>query len=201
MKNYLQAEMKGRPFKTVRRAAVMFLAMGIFAAPSMFAKPKEKKAAGSNLGVIAHLTLDGGAATRMVLMQKSGREYLYVAFGSAAGICIFDVTTPSAPRKLERFAGAGGQQTSDFQQVGDTMTVTSRTGEGPIVSSDGPARSVTILNTTDPASPRAIQTFSGVTSVVSDQAHGQIYLANGEGLWIVQAKQQSQQADPSLYGG
>jgi hypothetical protein len=33
--------------------------------------------------------------------------------------------------------------------------------------------------------------------VVSDVARGQIYLSNGEGLWIVQAKQQSQQADPS----
>jgi hypothetical protein len=196
MKSNLQDKMNGKAIKSVPRAAAVFLAIGIAAAPSMFARPKEKQSVASNLGVIAHLHLDGGAATRMVLMEKNGKEYLYVGAGSSSGICIFDVTTPASPRKVERFAGAGGSQAADFQLVGDTLAVSSRSGEATSTPFDVAPHSVTILNMTDPANPRPIQTFSGVTSVVADDAHGRIYLSNDEGLWIVQAKQpQKTEAD------
>jgi hypothetical protein len=200
MKINLQDKMRRRAIKSVSRAAVMLFAIGIAAAPSMFAKPKAKKAAESNLGVIAHLQLDGGTATRMFLMEKNGKDYLYIGGGSASGVCILDVTKPAAPRKIEEFAGAGSAQAADFQLVGDTLAVTSRGGEASASSSDVTGRSVTILNTTDPANPQPIQTFSGVTSVVADNARGLIYLSNGEGLWVVQAKQ-PQKVDTSLYGG
>jgi hypothetical protein len=198
MKINLQDNVQGRAIKSVSRAAVMLFAIGIAAAPSMFAKPKAKKAVVSNLGVIAHLQLDGGTATRMFLMEKNGKDYLYVGGGSASGVCILDVTKPAAPRKLEKFAGAGGAQAADFQLVGDTLAVTSRPEEASVSSSDVAGRSVTIVNTTDPANPQPIQTFSGVTSVVADNARGLIYLSNGEGLWVVQAKE-PQKADAASY--
>jgi hypothetical protein len=201
MESNLQDKLHGRAINSVARAAVVFLAMGIAVAPSIFAKPKANKSVVSNLGVIAHLQLDGGTATRMLLVQKNGKEYLYVGLGSSSDVCIFDVTKPEAPRKVERFAGAGGAQAADFQLVGDTMAVTSRTGEATAISSNAAPRSVTILNMTDPANPQQIQTFSDVTSVVADDARGLIYLSNGEGLWVVQAKQ-PQKAEPlGSYGG
>jgi hypothetical protein len=49
--------------------------------------------------------------------------------------------------------------------------------------------------------PQQIQTFSGVTSVVGDDARGQIYLSNGEGLWVVQARQPAKAEPLSSYGG
>jgi hypothetical protein len=188
MKSELQGKMYGKGIKSVARAAVVFLAIGISAAPSMLAAPKPKKAVNSSVGVIAHVQLDGGSATRMALVQKNGKEFLYVGFGSSAGFCIFDVTKPEAPRKIERFAGTGEAQTADFQQVGDTLAVTSRSGEATASASDAAPHSVTILNTADPMNPQQIQTFSGVTSVVGDDARGQIYLSNDEGLWVVQAR-------------
>jgi hypothetical protein len=54
---------------------------------------------------------------------------------------------------------------------------------------------------TDPTNPQPIQTFSNVTSVVTDNARGVIYLSNGEGLWVVQAKQMQKADTTSLYGG
>jgi hypothetical protein len=198
MKVNLQDNVQGRAIKSVSRAAVMLFAIGIAAAPSMFAKPKAKKAVVSNMGVIAHLQLDGGTATRMFLLEKNGKDYLYVGGGSASGVCILDVTKPAAPRMLEKFAGAGGAQAAEFQLVGDTLAVTSRTGETSNGSSDAAGRSVTIVNTTDPANPQPIQTFSGVTSVVADNVRGLIYLSNGDGLWVVQAKQ-PQKADAGSY--
>lgn len=201
MKINLQDKISGSAVKSVSRAAVAFLALGIAAAPTMFAKPKEKKSAVSNLGVIAHVQLDGGSATHMVLMEKNGKEYLYLGLALSSGICVFDVTTPAAPRKLQRFAGAGKAQAADFQLVGDTLALTSRSGEATISSPDAASRSVTILNMTDPTNPQQIQTFADVTSVLVDNARGLIYLSNAEGLWVVQAKQ-IQKVDPvSLYGG
>jgi hypothetical protein len=201
MKNNLQGEIQGRAIKSVSRAAVALLAIGIAAPPSVLAGPKPKKSASQNLGVIAHLQLDGGNATRMLLVQKNDKEYLYVGLGSESGVCIFDVTTPSAPRKLERLAGAGGTQTAGLQLVGDTLAVSSRAGEAAMSSSDAAPRSVTILNMTDPANPQQIQTFSEVTSVVADDAHGVIYLTNNEGLWVVQAKQPQKAETFAGYGG
>jgi hypothetical protein len=67
--------------------------------------------------------------------------------------------------------------------------VSSRSGEATSGSPDSASRSVTILNMTDPTNLQSIQTFAGVTSVVADNTRGLIYLSNGEGLWIVQAKQ------------
>jgi hypothetical protein len=200
MKSELQGKMYGKGLKSVARAAVVFLAIGIAAAPSIFAKPKAKKAVVSNLGVIAHLQLDGGTATRMLLVQKDGKEYLYVGLSSSSGVCIFDVTKPADPRKVEKFAGAGGAQ-ADFQLVGDTLAVTSRAGEAAAISSNVPPRSVTILNMSDPANPRQIQTFADVTSVVADDARGLIYLSNGEGRWVVQAKQPAKAEPLGSYGG
>ena len=200
MKSELQGKMYGKGLKSVARAAVVFLAIGIAAAPSIFAKPKAKKAVVSNLGVIAHLQLDGGTATRMLLVQKDGKEYLYVGLSSSSGVCIFDVTKPADPRKVEKL-GAGGAQAADFQLVGDTLAVTSRTGEAAAISSNVPPRSVTILNMSDPANPQQIQTFADVTSVVADDARGLIYLSNGEGLWVVQAKQPAKAEPLGSYGG
>jgi hypothetical protein len=54
---------------------------------------------------------------------------------------------------------------------------------------------------TDPTNPQPIQTFADVTSFVADNARGLIYLSNGEGLWVVQAKQPQKADAVSLYGG
>jgi len=201
MKGSLQDKTHGRVIKSVSRAVVVFLAIGIAAAPSIFAKSKAKKDVVSNLGVIAHLQLDGGTATRMLLVQKDGKQYLYVGLSSSSGVCIFDVAKPADPRKVEKIAGAGGAQAADFQLVGDTLAVTSRIGEATASSSNARPRSVTILNMSDPANPQQMQTFADVTSVVADDARGLIYLSNGEGLWVMQAKQPQKAEALGSYGG
>ena len=118
-----------------------------------------------------------------------------------AGLHPLSDAGPAAPRKLERFAEAGGAQATDFQLVGDTLAVSSRSGAALSGSPDSASRSVTILNMTNPTDPQSIQTFAGVTSVVADNARGLIYLSNDEGLWIVQAKQMQKADAVSLYGG
>ncbi len=50
-------------------------------------------------------------------------------------------------------------------------------------------RTVNVLDLSDPANPRAILSFSGVTSTLNDEAHNLVYITNSEGLWIVRNNQ------------
>jgi len=189
MKNKMEGSDYRKGFKSMSRIAATVVAIGVASAPALFAMPKTKKAVDSNLGVIAHVQLDRGSATSMFLVQKNGRRYLYLGVGASSSVCVFDVTTPAAAHRVERFEGAGNAQAAEFQLVGDALSVSSRPSNAAVGSVETAQRSVTILNMTDPANPQTIQTFSGVTSTVSDDARGLIYLSNKEGLWVVQAKQ------------
>jgi len=55
-------------------------------------------------------------------------------------------------------------------------------------ASDAP-KSVRVLNISDPVHPRTLETFDGVTSMVRDDARSLLYVANGDGTWIVSDKQ------------
>jgi hypothetical protein len=45
--------------------------------------------------------------------------------------------------------------------------------------------SVRVLDLSDPKNPKTLQTFAGVTSILADDGRKLIYIANGEGLWIL----------------
>jgi len=47
------------------------------------------------------------------------------------------------------------------------------------------AETLKVLDLTDPANPKTILSFSGVTSTLADDARNLVYIANGDGLWIL----------------
>jgi len=186
-------------FSSVLHAVATLLAAGMAFTPATFAGPKTKKESRTDLGVIAHVGLDNGSASRLLLVRKSGRQYLYAAPSSASGVCVFDVTEPANPHKIERIAGEPETHAKELQLVGDTLAVSSEDVTSGSASVTTP-RSVTILSMKDPANPQSIQTFEGVTSLVADEAHGIIYLSNAEGLWIIQAKKPEKPEPVDNYG-
>jgi len=46
-------------------------------------------------------------------------------------------------------------------------------------------QSLRVLDMSDPANPKALQTFDSVTSVLADDSRHLIYIANKDGLWIL----------------
>ena len=60
----------------------------------------------------------------------------------------------------------------------------SRTGIGEGPHGSRVVESVRVLDVSDPAHPRTVQNFDGVTSILQDSARNLIYVANGDGVWI-----------------
>ncbi len=172
-------------FKGLCRTAIAVVAIGIAAAPVIHAKPKSKSREGNLTNVVAHVELAGGPVTRMLLVQKSGKEYLLLGLDSSERVAILDVSEPGKPRAIDATAPAQSPAT-EVKLVADTLTLFGRSD----------------TETTAPSSPKEIRNLTGVTAFMKDKAHGLIYVTNGDGLWIVKTKQKADaDATPDYYGG
>jgi hypothetical protein len=191
--------MKVVPKSSVQNPTSVVLALlACFAAisPSASAKHGPVKPAVQPAAVIAHMALPGASVSQLVLQEHDGKQYLYVGEDSKQGFAIVDVTKPSQPNIIKREAWPNKASTGKLQMVGgqlalaeaaDTATPESRT------------ETLTVLDLSDPANPRTILTFTGVTSTLADDARNLVYITNSEGLWIL--KHQPEQAKPSEIRG
>ena len=154
-------------------------------------KNKEDKAASDAATVVAHLVLPGAPASQMFLQQRSsGKQYLYV--DQAQGYTIVDVSHPAQPSVIKHV------DEGKLQVVGNTLAL-SEAPEGDsktIARSKKPTETVKMLDMTDPANPRTIQSFSGVTSVLPDLGRNLVYIANNDGLWVVRQNRRQRQLPP-----
>ena len=169
------------------RAAMAIAAIGIAAAaPALPAKPNSGKAADKPANVVAHIQLSGGPVTRMLLVKKTGKEYLLLGLDSPTSITILDVTKPDQPRTIDTTSGATGAPSAEVKLIADTLTLFGSSDAGTVSSSNS----------------KEMRSFSGVTASMKDKTRGLIYVTNGDGLWIIKTKQQAEaDATDANYGG
>jgi hypothetical protein len=149
------------------------------------AKPTEQPAT-----VVAHIALSGAPASEMLLDENSGKQYLYIGANSKEGLTVVDVTKPDQPDVIKRLAWPNEARTGRLEMVSGGLAL----AEGPDSGSAAdapppPTRTVKVIDWSDPANPRTVLSFSGVTSTLADDAHNLVYLTNGEGLWILRNNQ------------
>jgi hypothetical protein len=155
--------------------AAVVLALG----SSAFAKKPDKPWQAAS--VIAHLPLQGAAPSQMYLQARGDKRYLYIDQGSSQGYTVVDITKPAQPNVVKRV------DSGKVQVAGSNVALAETPEQGKTVAhSHAPTESVTVLDTSDPANPKALQTFQGVTSVLQDNLRGLIFLTNNGGLWILQ---------------
>src|SRR6516165_1858382 len=138
--------------------------------------------------VIAHLPLQDPAGGEMLLQNKGEKHYLYVQKASRQGFTVVDVTKPAAPSLVIRSASSNDATAGRLELVSPDVGITEvpdKSSKGVIHSSDNPTETVKVLDLSDPAHPKVLQTFTGVTSFLRDTGRSLIYLANNEGLWIL----------------
>jgi hypothetical protein len=177
--------------------ALLLLAFFV-AAPDANAKHRPDKPAVQPALVIAHLPLEGASVNQIFLREQGDSQYLYLAEASNDGLAIVDVTKPNQPGIVKRMAWPNAESTGRLQMVGDRLALAETPDKAPAetVSHTG---SLTLLDLSDPANPRTIQSFSGVTSTLADDTRNLVCIANNEGLWIL--KHQPDQAAFSVRRG
>jgi len=158
--------------------------------PGLFAnaKPTELPAK-----VIAHLPLQDAPGSEMLLQSKGDKHYLYVQKASRQGFTVVDVTKPSIPVFVKPTGSSAEAAAGKLEMAGPDVAlaeVPDRNSKGVIHSSDYPTETVKVLDLTDPAHPKVIQTFTGVTSTLQDPSRGLIFVANNDGLWILRHPRQ-----------
>jgi len=138
--------------------------------------------------VIAHLALKDAPGSEMLLQSKGDKQYLYVQKASKQGFTVIDVTKPVVPSLVNLGAQSSDATAGKLEIVGPDVglaEVPDKNSKGVIRNSDSPTETVKILDLSDPAHPKVLQTFNGVTSILQDPSRGLIYLTNTDGLWIL----------------
>jgi hypothetical protein len=134
--------------------------------------------------VVAHLPLSGEAVGRFLLTQHYRRDYLYAASSNGKAVTLIDVTDPGKPSVLADVspALAGGSVVTaagTAALISDARTGTDATDK---------SQTFRIMSFADPAHPVVSQEFTNVSAMSRDDKRGLIFLANGQGLWILHEK-------------
>jgi hypothetical protein len=170
-------------------AALALLTLFAAMAPSAVAKTRPPELPTT---VIAHLLLSEAPASQVFEQEHGGKQYLYIEHASKEGFTIVDVTKPSQPKVIQRVAWPKEASSGELQMVGGGLAL-SRAPEqesGTMPAEVHPTQSLTVLDLSDPANPRPLESFSGVTGVLADDTRSLIYITNNEGLWILRHKQE-----------
>jgi hypothetical protein len=168
----MNAETKCKTYGFTAKAAAALLAIAIGAAPGALAGPNSKVSVPDPGAIISHVDIAGGPAARMRLAKKDGNWLLYIELGSGQAVRVVDVTTPEQPSALNQ-AGA-------TQRV-PRLSAAMQAGESPEL--------LALLNSIGAADPKKAHKFSGAARFVADVPHKLIFVVDGDGLWIVKAKE------------
>ena len=184
MKNSSKALRSGQYFAWIAAAAfaAMIAGAGSLAANNTKPKPSEVPA-----NVIAHLPLTAKAGNEMLLQSNGDKHFLYIQLASKDGFMVVDVNKPEFPTLLDRQVKGSDPTAGSLQMVGSDLGLAAVPDKNAkIVRSSGTAtQTINVLDLSDPAHPKVIQTFRNVTGMVGDAGRGILYLANDEGLWVL----------------
>ena len=165
--------------------AIFSAALTVVSLPAMAGNTKPTEVPAK---VIAHLPLQEAPGGEMLLQRRGDKIYLYVQKASKKGFMVIDVGNPSLPG-IVRVSSSSNQATAgSLEMEGSDVglaQIPDKNTKGVIRSADNPTETVKILDLSDPTNPKVLQTFAGVTSLLSDAGRGLIYLTNNDGLWIL----------------
>lgn len=174
-----------------RRVAFQtFLLMSLlllFTALAFSSEPAASKPTDVPATVIAHLPLPQPTGAEMLLQKENGKQYLYVQQASKQGFMIVEVTKPDLPNLLKRTAQQSQQTSGHLEMVSPDVAIAEAPEKSAttVTSTKNPTETVRLLDLSDPANPKTLETFNRVTSILPDGGRGLIYLTNDQGLWVL----------------
>jgi hypothetical protein len=137
--------------------------------------------------VIAHLPLPQATGSEMLLQKEGSKQYLYLQQATKQGFMIVEVTKPDMPNLLKKTTQQSQQTAGNLEMVSPDVAIAEAPEKTPttVTSNGHPAETVRLLDLSDPANPKTLETFNHVTSILPDGRRGLIFLANDQGLWVL----------------
>jgi hypothetical protein len=177
-----------KPIRKTPRFECLWLLLGAFVLPVCAGASTGDSYASYETKIVGNGALSGKPTHQMFLQQEGRRAYSYVRQASPQAYTVFDGTTPDRPKLLNQVS-QGNLTILDsglaISETPDTASPSHSVGDaGGSQGGGGSPESVRVLDLNNPAHPKTIRTFEGVTRVVRDHAGSLIYVANGEGIWI-----------------
>lgn len=163
----------------------VFMLLAVCLSGNALAKNNNEAPKQQRISVISHITLPGTPAKEMMLQQQNGGEYLYLLRSSGNGFTVVDVTKPDKPSLVRKLTVQPGMSTHDLD-VGNSMAIAEQSLNNSQTSrSMKQPESIQVMDMSDPANPRPLETFNGVTSVLTEDGRRLVYISNDERLWIL----------------
>jgi hypothetical protein len=178
--------------KTIRktlRFECLWLLLGAFVLPICAGASTGDFYPSYETKIVGHVVLSGKPTRQMFLQQEGRRAYLYVRRASQQSYTVFDVTKPERPKLLNQVSQGDLTILDSGLAISETPDAASPSHSvGDAGNNQGGSRtpeSIRVLDVSNPAHPKTVRTFEGVTSIVRDDARHLIYVANGDGIWIL----------------
>src|ERR1700734_1690973 len=132
-----------------------------------------------------HIPSTGGPVTRFLSTQHYSSYYLYVEHEGGTNVTLIDVTKTGQPAVLSDVAYSPSPS-------GGSESLLTVAGTAALVNSDPAApapasvpQTLRIMDFSDPQHPKVSREFTGVTAIGRTDPRGLIYVANGDGIWIL----------------
>jgi hypothetical protein len=135
--------------------------------------------------VVGHIPLIGGPVTRFQSTQHYSSYYLYAEHDAGKSVTLIDVTKVARPVVLTDVSNAPGGGSESLLVVAGTAALVNSYPGAPSVTASAP-QTLKIMDFSDPAHPQVAREFAGVTAIGRSESRGLIFVANGEGIWILQ---------------
>jgi hypothetical protein len=154
-------------------------------------KPKApEKTPQDSIDVVAHFPATNGLVRRFLSTDHYSSHYLYVEHDGGAGVTLIDISNASRPTVLGEVAYPGGSAGNLVAVAGTAALATS----ADAVQAAAP-QTLRIFDFSDPRNPKVAREFTGVTAIDRDDRRGLIFIANGEGIFILH---QNRAQDPEV---
>lgn len=168
------------------RLVIPIVAALAIASPYVQAKDAVKTGAANAPEVVAHIALTPAATVQMFTRQEAkGRLYLYALHASGEAAVVVDVTNAAHPVLVPQGAPSATAGYKSVESLGPNTTLVEIADPAAAPTAAAPAKTLALLDTSNPLAPQVTLRFAGVTAVSRDDNRSLIFIANSEGLWIV----------------
>jgi hypothetical protein len=152
------------------------------------AKDKKVKAPPSppkdEIEVVGHVPLVGGPVTRFSSTQHYSSYYLYAEHGGSTNVTLIDVTKVGQPAVLADVSYSPDGTSQSLLAVAGTAALVNSAPGTPAAPATA-SQTLRIMDFSDPLHPAVAREFTGVTAIGRNDSRGLIFVANGDGIWIL----------------